>query len=236
MTLRILALAFCASLPLTGCGSLLATMHADPIQDEPSERTLAQQIEDESIETKAKVNLHAANEAFFDANLAIVSYNGYVLLAGQVRTVALKNQATEVVREIHGVRRIYNELEIASPSSAMTRSSDTWITAKVKAWLLGRSDTEGTRVKVVTENGVVYLMGLVTREEAQRISEVAADISGVQRVVRLFELVDQGLGSSYLTIFREGRPSGLIGSGGGSSGGSVDSSGSNTIPWPFSLA
>jgi osmotically-inducible protein OsmY len=190
MGLRILALAFCAGLLLTGCGSLLKTMHADPIQDEPNERTLAQQIEDESIETKAEVNIHAANEAFFDANLAIVAYNGYVLLAGQVRTQELKNQATEVVRAIHGVRRIYNELEIASPSSAMTRSSDTWITAKVKTWLLGRSDTEGTRVKVVTENGVVYLMGLVTREEAKRISEVAADISGVQRVVRLFELID----------------------------------------------
>ena len=72
----------------------------------------------------------------------------------------------------------------------MTRSSDTWITAKVKTWLLGRSDTEGTRVKVVTENGVVYLMGLVTRKEAERIGEAAAGISGVQRVVRLFELVN----------------------------------------------
>jgi len=190
MTLRILTLAFCTGLLLTGCGSLLTTMHPDPIHDEPSERTFAQQIEDESIETKAEININAANEAFSDANLAIVSYNGYVLLAGQVPTGELKNQATDVVRKIHGVRRIYNELEIASPSSAMTRSSDTWITTKVKTWLLGRSDIEGTRVKVVTENGVVYLMGLVTREEAERISEVAADISGVQRVVRLFELVN----------------------------------------------
>lgn len=185
-----LALTVCASLALAGCGSFLKTIEADPIHDEPAERTLARQIEDESIETKAEVNIHAANEAFYDANLAIVSYNGYVLLAGQVGTEALKAQATEVVRKIRGVRRIYNELEIASPSSAMTRSSDTWITAKVKTWLLGRSDTEGTRVKVVTEDGVVYLMGLVTREEAERISAVAADISGVQRVVRLFELVN----------------------------------------------
>mgnify|MGYP003894895069 FL=1 len=120
----------------------------------------------------------------------MVSYNGYVLLAGQVSSEALKKKATNVLRKIHGVRRIYNELEIASPSSAMTRSSDTWITAKVKTWLLGRSDTEGTRVKVVTENGVVYLMGLVTRKEAERIGEAAAGISGVQRVVRLFELVN----------------------------------------------
>ena len=184
------ALLVCASLTLTGCGSFLKSIQADPIHDEPAERTLSQQIEDESIETKAEVNIHAANEAFYEANMAIVSYNGYVLLAGQVGTEELKAQATEVVRKIRGVRRIYNELEIASASSAMTRSSDTWITTKVKTWLLGRSDTEGTRVKVLTEDGVVYLMGLVTRDEAKRISAVAADISGVQRVVRLFELVN----------------------------------------------
>lgn len=178
-----------AGLLLTACGSFLTAIESDPIQDEPSERTFAQQIEDESIETKAQVNLHAANAAYHEANLAIVSYNGYVLLAGQVATPELKDEATEVVKLIRGVRRIYNELEIASPSSVMTRSSDAWITTKVKTYLLGRSDTEGTRVKVVTEDGVVYLMGLVTREEAERISGVAADISGVQRVVRLFEIV-----------------------------------------------
>jgi osmotically-inducible protein OsmY len=187
--LRSLVLIAWSALLLSGCGSILSSLDMDTIKDEPVERTLAQQLEDESIETKAEVNIHAADEAFDDAHIAIVSYNGYVLLAGQVGTEALKAKATEVVRQIHGVRRIYNELQIASPSSAMTRSSDTWITAKVKSWLLGRSDTEGLRVKVLTENGVVYLMGLVTREEAERISDAAASISGVQRVVRLFELV-----------------------------------------------
>jgi osmotically-inducible protein OsmY len=182
-------LVLATSLLLSGCSSILSLFHSEPIRDSPAERTLARQIEDESIETKAEVNIHAADQAFDDANLSIVSYNGYVLLAGQVRNEALKKQATDVVRRISGVRRIYNELEIAAPSSALTRSSDTWITAKVKAWLLGSSDTEGSRVKVVTEDGVVYLMGLVTREEAERISAVAADISGVQRVVRLFELI-----------------------------------------------
>jgi osmotically-inducible protein OsmY len=186
---RLIAI-FCANLLLAGCGSLLATMQSAPINDEPTERTFAQQIEDESIETKAKVNIHAADEGLYDANIVVVSYNGYVLIAGQVGSEELKALATNVVRKIDGVRRIYNELEIAAPSSALTRSSDTWITAKVKTWLLGRSDTEGQRVKVVTEDGVVYLMGLVTAEEAQRIANVAADISGVQRVVKLFELVN----------------------------------------------
>jgi osmotically-inducible protein OsmY len=188
--IRYLLLPLIAALALlTGCGNLLATMQVDTIEDEPVERTLAQQIEDESIETKALVNLHAADEAFDQAHLVVVSFNGYVLLAGQVQSEALKTRATEVVRKIHGVRRIYNELEVASPSSGMTRTSDTWITTKVKSWLLGSSDTEGLRVKVVTENGVVYLMGLVTAAEAQRIADKASGISGVQRVVKLFEVV-----------------------------------------------
>lgn len=177
-------------LTLSACGSMFAAMDAEPWEDSPVERTMGQQIEDQNIETKAIINVHAADDAFDDAHLVVVSFNGYVLIAGQVNSESLKTRATAEVRKIHGVRRIYNELEIASPSSGMTRTSDTWITTKVKSWLLGQSETEGTRVKVVTENGVVYLMGLVTRDEAKRVSDTAAGMSGVQRVVRLFELVD----------------------------------------------
>ena len=179
-----------STVSLSGCGSFLATMQADPIEDHPTDRTFGQVIEDDNIETKAIVNIHAANKAFHDSNLVAVSYNGYLLLAGQVSNEALKSEATTVARKIHGVRRIYNELEIAAPSSGMTRTSDTWITTKVKSWLLGSSDIEGTGVKIVTENGVVYLLGLVTRKEAKRISDEAAGIGGVQRVVQLFEFID----------------------------------------------
>ena len=175
---------------LTGCGSFLATMQTDTIEDDPGERTIGQLIEDDNIETKAVVNIHAADDDFDAAHIAVVSFNGYVLLAGQVTEEKLKAAATDVVRKIHDVRRIYNELEIASPSSGMTRTSDTWITTKVKSWLLGSTSIEGTRVKVVTENGVVYLMGLATQEESDRIAAKAASIGGVQRVVRLFEITD----------------------------------------------
>jgi len=178
------------ALALSGCGSFLATMQSDSIDDDPGERTMGQQLEDESIETKAVVNIHAADQAFSEAHLTIVSYNGYVLIAGQVPSEAHKAKATAVVRKIRDVRRIYNELEVSAPSSVMTRTSDTWITAKVKSWLLGSSEIEGGRVKVITENGVVYLMGLATRAEADRIAGTASDISGVQRVVRLFEIID----------------------------------------------
>lgn len=175
---------------LSGCGSFLAAMQTDTIEDDPGVRSMGQLIEDDNIETKSIVNIHAANDGFAEAHIVVVSYNGYVLLAGQVNSEKLKAQATDVVRKVHAVRRIYNELEIAAPSSGITRSSDTWITTKVKSWLLGSTSVEGGRVKVVTENGVVYLMGLATTAEAKRIADKAATISGVQRVIKLFEIID----------------------------------------------
>ena len=191
MIQRLFFTLFCLRLlALGGCGSLLATMEVDAIEEDEGERTMGRWLEDENIETKAMVNVRGSNDAFDNAHLVIVSYNGYVLIAGQVPTQALKDQATRVVKEVRGVRRIYNELEIAAPSSGMTRTSDTWITSKVKSFMLASSDIQGNRVKVVTENGVVYLMGLATRDEAERIAAEAADTSGVQRVVKLFELLD----------------------------------------------
>jgi osmotically-inducible protein OsmY len=175
---------------MSGCSSLLVAVDADSIDDPPDRRTVAQRIADESIELKAVVNMHAADEGFKGSNIAAVSYNGYVLIAGQVASEALKKKAADVVREIRHVRRIYNELEVAAPTASLVRTSDTWITAKVKSQLLANGETPGMRTKVVTENGVVYLMGLVTREEADRIASTAAGVGGVQRVVRLFEIIE----------------------------------------------
>lgn len=174
---------------LTGCGSVLATFESNSIEDEPGERSLAEQVLDESIETKAVVNIRAANEAFDDLGFLVVSYNGYVLIAGEVPTQDLKDEAANVIREIEGVRRIYNELVIGPKSTSGTEANDVWLTTKVKTALLTDSEVPSLRVKVVTENGVVYLMGLLATEEANRTAAAAADVEGVKRVVRLFELI-----------------------------------------------
>ncbi|MCX2982416.1 BON domain-containing protein [Halieaceae bacterium IMCC14734] len=178
------------SLGLSGCASLLTAADSEAIEDDSGERTFGASMDDESIETKARVNVHAANEAFDDTHISIISYNAYVLIVGQVPSEALKQQASDVIREIRRVRRIYNELEITGNTSFMTRTSDTWITSKVKTNLIANAETEGLRVKVVTENGVVYLMGLASRAEADRIVDVASASYGVRKVVRLFEYID----------------------------------------------
>jgi osmotically-inducible protein OsmY len=191
MKFAIPALAF--SLLLTGCGSFLSAIDAGPIEDDPGERTTGARVEDEAIETKGKVNISAADDRFDDAHFSVTSYNGYVLITGQVPSQDLKELASDVVRKIRGVRRIYNELEIAGNTSSLVRSSDTWLTTKVKTSLLARDDIEGNRVKVVTENGIVYLMGLVSQAEADRIVEVTRATGGVQKVVQIFELIDPQL-------------------------------------------
>lgn len=174
----------------SGCGSFLAAIDSNPIEDDPGERTLGAKIDDESIETRAVVNLAAADEALEAANISVISYNGYVLIVGQVPTEELKKLASDELRKFRKVRRIYNELEVRGNSSAMTRSSDTWLTTKIKSGMLADSSVEASRVKIVTENGVVYLMGLLSHAEAKRVSDSARGNSGVQKVVALFEYID----------------------------------------------
>ena len=175
---------------LSGCGSIMSSAGAGPIEEDPGARTFGQQMTDESIETKAKVNINAADEDYYDAHLSIVSFNGFVLLAGQVPSEALKALATDVVKKIEDVRRIYNELEVGPATGMGTRSHDTWITTQVKSKLLASSDTPGTRVKVVTENSVVYLMGLLTRAEADAVVEQVQKVYGVQKIVKIIEYID----------------------------------------------
>ena len=188
----ILILSLCAaSALLSGCGTIMSSAGAGPIEEDPGERTFAQQMTDESIETKALVNINAADEAYDQAHLSVVSYNGFLLLIGQVPSETLKALATDVTRDLEAVRRIYNELEVGPATSAGTRTNDTWITTQVKSKLLASSDTPGRRVKVVTENAVVYLMGLLTAAEADRSALEAAEVKSVTRVVQLFEIITE---------------------------------------------
>ncbi|MDG2460114.1 MAG: BON domain-containing protein [Luminiphilus sp.] len=174
---------------VTGCGAIMSSAGAGPIEEDDGERTFAQQVADESVETKAKVNINAASEGYKDAHLTIVSYNGFVLLAGQVPSEELKTLAADVVRDLEDVRRIYNELEVGAAAGASAYTNDTWITTQVKSKLLASADTPGTRVKVVTENGVVYLMGLLNEAEAERVALEAAEVRGTERIVKLFEII-----------------------------------------------
>jgi osmotically-inducible protein OsmY len=116
-----------------------------------------------------------------------------VLLVGQAPTEELRSRTESIVTGINKVRLVHNEMTIAAPSSLATRSSDTITTSKVKTSILGVTeddDSLGLRTKVVTENGIVYLMGLLSRQEADAVTNATRQVGGVQRVVKLFEYTD----------------------------------------------
>ncbi len=181
------SLALLITLALSGCGFFAAI---GPVEEDPGKRTKGARVEDESIETKSIRRIRELSEQFADANISVTSFNGYVLITGQVPETAMKDKASDQVRTIRGVRRIYNELVVSGNTSALTRSSDTWLTTKVKSSLLATDEIQGNRVTVVTEDGVVYLMGLVSHTEAERIVNVARSTGGVEKVVQIFEWID----------------------------------------------
>lgn len=174
---------------LSGCSSILAVGTAEPIQENPGKRTIGSIVDDEVIETKTLVNIRKTGDRLAQAHIVVTSYNGIVLLAGQVASAPLREQAATVAAAIPKVQRVYNELTVSGATSGMARSNDAWITAKIKSKMLAKSAIPANRIKVVTENGTVYLMGLLSKEEGDRAAELARKTAGVQKVVRIFEYI-----------------------------------------------
>jgi osmotically-inducible protein OsmY len=174
---------------LSGCSSILAVGTAEPIQENPGKRTIGSIVDDEVIETKTLVNIRKTGDRLAKAHIVVTSYNGIVLLAGQVASAPLREQAATVAAAIPKVQRVYNELTVSGATSGMARSNDAWITAKIKSKMLAKSAIPANRIKVVTENGTVYLMGLLSKEEGDRAAELARKTAGVQKVVRIFEYI-----------------------------------------------
>lgn len=153
-------------------------------------RTTGTLVEDQTIEVKAIKELNADKELNEQAHINVTSYNTVVLLSGETPTDALRQKALNIVKGIDKVTHVYNELSIAAPSSLTARGSDSIITTKVKTKLFANKDVTGIEIKVVTEKGVVYLMGIVSRAEAEVATEIARQTGGVQKVVKLFQYTD----------------------------------------------
>lgn len=186
--LRLLAVA--SVLAAAGCTAVMNQTNDKPIESDPGSRTFGAYIDDQSIESTATVNIRKTDPGLQNANIVVTSYNGVVLLSGQVPTEELRTVAAEVAARVKNVKRVHNELTAGFSSELAVRSADTVITTKIKSKLLTSRGIKDSRVKVVTERGAVYLMGLVTREEGDIAAKVAQNTGGVQRVTILFEYVD----------------------------------------------
>ena len=172
---------------LQGCVAVAAGGAVAGASAAVDRRTTGTLVEDESIELKAVRAIMADKDLNSQSHLNVTSYNTVVLLTGETPTDELRQRAEQIARGVDKVTTVHNEITVAAPSSMMTRSSDTVITSKVKTKLLADKNIEGVNIKVVTENGVVYLMGLASRAEAERATEVARQAGGGQKGVKVFQ-------------------------------------------------
>lgn len=179
-------------LAMSSCTAILVeTTGEQGIQEDPTERTAGAVVEDEIIETKVIVNIKSQEPALKNSNIAAVSHNGVVLLVGQVESEALKNRATEIASQASAkIKRIHNEIEVSGKTSFLSRSNDTWITTKVRTRMMTNRDIPSDQVRIVAENGTVYLMGLISQFEGDNAANAASGVSGVQRVVKVFEYIN----------------------------------------------
>lgn len=188
---RVPAIALLMSLVLlSGCATMIAPFSSAPMDMNHGKRTFGAKIEDQSIETKVKVNLKRSGAPLSEQHIVAVSYNGNVLLAGQVATADLKTQAGQLAKRIRHVRHVHNELTVVGAGSTLARLNDSWLTSKVKLRLMLAGDAPAGRTKVVTESGIVYLMGLLTRDEAAAVVAQAQKVYGVQKIVKIIEYIE----------------------------------------------
>jgi osmotically-inducible protein OsmY len=192
MFLTRLGLIFSFLFFLNSCATVIsATTGDEGIQEDRGRRSMGAVVDDNSIETTIKVNLNAADEQLKKAHINVVSFNGTVLMVGQVPSQEMKNLATRVARTSSSrVKEVYNELEVAGTTTFLSRSNDAWLTAKIKTLMLADSEVSGLRTKVISENGVVYLMGLVSQEDANKTVNLVSNTKGVTKVVRAFEYIN----------------------------------------------
>ncbi|MFM8624433.1 MAG: BON domain-containing protein [Betaproteobacteria bacterium] len=187
-TLRYLPLALAASVLLSACAPLIIGGAAGTVMVASDRRTAGTQLEDETIELRAAASIR--EQLGTRVRASVTAYNRVALITGEVGNAADKQAVERVVASVQNVRLAVNELVVQATPSLLDRSNDALITGKVKAAFID-AKVPVLAVKVTTERAVVYLLGRVTTEEANRATEAARTVSGVTRVVRLLEIISQ---------------------------------------------
>jgi osmotically-inducible protein OsmY len=187
---RTITLAALAAATLGGCVALaLGGAAVGTAMVVTDRRTAGVQVEDQSIELKSRTRIR---EAVADrGHVNTTSFNRMVLITGEVATDADRTAVEQAIARIENVRSTVNDLAVMEPTSLAQRSGDTILTSKVKATFVDAKDLQSQAIKVVTERGTVYLLGRVTEREASRAAELARSVSGVQKVVRVFEILTE---------------------------------------------
>lgn len=150
-------------------------------------RTAQQTDEDKNITKQIEGRLDNIPEIASSAHIVVVTFNSVVLLAGDVPNEALQQQAATIAKSVPGIKKLYNQIVISGKPSMMSRANDSFITATIKTKMVATSNLESSEIEVVTVAGTVFLMGVVTQEQAQIATDIAQNASGVTKVVRVFQ-------------------------------------------------
>ncbi|MEW9899418.1 BON domain-containing protein [Chitinivorax sp. PXF-14] len=186
--LILLMTALAAAPAMQACAPLVVGAAAGTALMANDRRTTGTQIDDQNIELKISARL---KEQFGDrAHIDPVSFNRALLLVGEVANEQIKQDAERIARTVPSVSKIYNELVVGPVTTLGERATDAGISTKVKANLIGNNQINANQIKVTTEGGIVYLMGIVTHFEAKAAADTTAGVSGVKKVVTLFEYLD----------------------------------------------
>jgi osmotically-inducible protein OsmY len=184
--LRVLLCGAALALPLLqGCAELIVVGAGVAVAAAEDRRSTGAQLEDRGVELRVANRID--DKVGERVHVNATSYNRYVLLTGEVPDEALKAEVEALARSVPNVLGVTNDLQIAGQSSTTSRSNDTLITSKVKTRLIDANKTNPFQIKVVTEAAVVYLLGIVTEQEAADAVEIARTTGGVRKVVKVFE-------------------------------------------------
>jgi len=179
------------TLAVSGCSTIVSKTTGDqPVGTDKTERSFGRFIDDELIETYIGANLLKADPGYQSAHLRVVSFNGIVLLVGQVKSEQLLAEAAQIASQVRNVKRVHNELTVSGPISIPARTNDQWLKTKIKSSMLATNDINPLEVKVVVENGIIYLMGLVGKPQADLAVKISRQTYGVQKIVKVFEYTD----------------------------------------------
>ncbi|HSW69734.1 MAG TPA: BON domain-containing protein [Gammaproteobacteria bacterium] len=148
-------------------------------------------LNDHYITMKSERKIYVDTDRFQNTNVSVASFNGVVLITGQVENTAQRLEIEDIVKNIPGasIREIHNAVILSNSASSLTKISDAWITTKIKSKLIAMDDIDPDQIKVITENGVVYLMGIIPHEQAEIAVDIAKMTEGVQSVVKVFSYI-----------------------------------------------
>ncbi|MBD2810094.1 divisome-associated lipoprotein YraP [Xenorhabdus sp. Vera] len=169
----------CIGAAVVGSAAIATKAGSDP-------RTVGQQVDDTTLEARISNAISKDPQIKAQARVVATVYQGKVLLTGQSPNMALADKAKQIASKVEGTEVVYNEIRQGNPVSLGTASSDTWLTAKVRSQILASDAVKSSSIKLVTENGEIFLFGIVTREEGTAAAKIASETSGIRRVTTAF--------------------------------------------------